>query len=199
MPDHKRDSLDVQDLEAQAAGLVREQAAYVRRLALSILNDPAEADDAAQETLIAACRGLAGFRGQAAVRTWVTRITLNVCRSRLRRRRVRQALQDTLQALHLLSGSRLEPEEMAIQNEADRQLWRVIDALDEKHRLPVILRYVQELSVPEIAGILGVNEGTVHSRLHYARQKLQAQLGPQPGPLKNHSDLSSRSMEEILP
>ncbi len=196
MPDHKRNSLDVQDLEARAAGLVREQAAYVRRLALSILGDPAEADDATQETLIAACRGLASFRGEAALRTWVTRITLNVCRSRLRRHRVRQALQDTLQALHLLSGARPEPEETAIQNEADRQLWQVVEALDEKHRLPVILRYVQELSVPEIAGILGINEGTVHSRLHYARQKLQAQLDPplgQPG----HPDPSSGSLEEI--
>ena len=171
MPDHTHDT------EQAAAELVRTHAAYVRRLALSILNDPAEADDAAQEALIAACRSLSGFRAEAQPRTWLTRITINVCRSRLRRRRVRLALQETLQALHLLSGPHPGPEEAAIQNEVDRQVWQAVDALDEKHRLPVILRYVQELSVPEIAGILGLSEGTVHSRLHYARQKLHVQLG----------------------
>jgi RNA polymerase sigma-70 factor, ECF subfamily len=179
MPDHKRYGFLEQDL--QATQLVGEQAVYVHRLALSILNDPAEADDAAQETLIAACRSLDRFRGEAQPRTWITRIAINVCRSRLRRRKVRQVLDETLQALHLLSGPRPGPEDTAIQSEADWQLWQAVDALDEKHRLPVILRYVQELSVPEIAGILGVSQGTVHSRLHYARRKLQVQLGPSLG------------------
>jgi RNA polymerase sigma-70 factor (ECF subfamily) len=51
-----------------------------------------------------------------------------------------------------------------------------VDSLGDKHRLPIILRYVHELSTPEIAAILGLSEGTVHSRLHYARQRLQASL-----------------------
>jgi RNA polymerase sigma factor (sigma-70 family) len=51
-----------------------------------------------------------------------------------------------------------------------------VDSL-EKHRLPVILRYVHELSVAEIAASLGTNEGTIHSRLHYARKKLLDCLG----------------------
>ena len=79
--------------------------------------------------------------------------------------------------LHL-SQPVASPEEAAAQNEAHRQLWQAVDSLDEKHRLPVILRYVHELTVAEIAASLGTNEGTIHSRLHYARKALLDRLGP---------------------
>jgi RNA polymerase sigma-70 factor (ECF subfamily) len=65
-----------------------------------------------------------------------------------------------------------------IRDETQAQLWAAVDDLDEKHRLPVILFYVHELSVPEISVILGVNSGTVHSRLHYARKQLAARIEP---------------------
>jgi len=152
--------------------LVQEHYAYIRRLALSILNDPDEAEDAAQETFIAAHRAWASFRGQASARTWLTSIAVNACRGRLRKRKVRQGLQNTLIALHLLRSRPASPEQSAIQNEASRLLWQAVDALDEKHRLPLILRYVHELSVPQIAAALRISPGTVHSRLHYARLKL---------------------------
>ena len=64
-----------------------------------------------------------------------------------------------------------------MQREADRQLWQAVDALDDKHRLVVILRYVHELSTAEIAAALDISQGTVHSRLFYARQRLQEWLG----------------------
>jgi RNA polymerase sigma-70 factor (ECF subfamily) len=162
--------------------LVREHYAYIRRLSLTILDDggpdgAAEADDAAQETFITAYRSMAGFRGHASLKTWLTSIAVNACRARLRKRKLRQALYATLRGLHL-SQRMASPEETAARNEADRYLWRVVDSLDEKHRLPVILRYVHELTVPEIAASLGMNEGTVHSRLHYARKALLDRLGP---------------------
>ena len=62
-------------------------------------------------------------------------------------------------------------------NEVDQSIWNAVDGLNEKHRLPVILRYVHELTVPEIAHTLHLSQGTVHSRLHYARKELHAQLG----------------------
>ncbi len=162
--------------------LVREQYAYIRRLALTILDDggpdsAAEADDATQETFITAYRSLAGFRGHSSLKTWLTAIAVNACRARLRKRKLRRALYVTLRGLH--PTQRLaSPEETAAQNEVDLQLWREVDSLDEKHRLPVILRYVHELTIPEIATSLGMNEGTVHSRLHYARKILLDRLGP---------------------
>jgi RNA polymerase sigma-70 factor, ECF subfamily len=157
--------------------LMRAHYPYIQRLAISILDDESEADDAAQETFIAALRSLERFRGEASSRTWLTSIAVNICRGRLRKRKIIQTLQSTLQNLHLLHPTLITPEDNALQNESDQRLWQAVDQLDEKHRLAVILRYVHEMSVPEIATVLDTSQGTIHSRLHYARKKLQAELG----------------------
>jgi RNA polymerase sigma-70 factor (ECF subfamily) len=175
--------------------LVREHYAYIQRLALSILDDPDEAEDAAQETFIAAHRAWSSFRGEAQARTWLTTIAVNACRGRLRKRKVRQALHATLTSLHLLSARPPSPEQAALQSETDRQLWQAVDSLDEKHRLPLILRYVHELSVPQIAAVLNLSQGTVHSRLHYARLKLQHALGG-PDALLGRGDESNEHEKE---
>jgi RNA polymerase sigma-70 factor (ECF subfamily) len=172
---------DTADTSQALESLVREYYAYIRRLALTILDDgraeaAADAEDAAQETFITAHRSLAGFRGRSSLKTWLTSIAVNACRARLRKRRIHQALQSTLHGLQR-SPRLASPEEAALQNEAHRRLWRAVDSLDEKHRLPMILRYVHELSVAEIAESLGTNQGTVHSRLHYARKELLDRLG----------------------
>ena len=176
MTDHPSVQVD-SPIEAEIEYLMRTHYPYIHRLAISILDDECEADDAAQETFIAACRNLDRFRNQASPRTWLTSIAINTCRSRLRKRKIIQTLQSTLQNLHLLRSASTSPEENTLQNEFDRSLWQAVDRLDEKHRLVVILRYVHELSVPEIAAALDTNQGTIHSRLHYARKKLQAELG----------------------
>ena len=163
--------------EIKIESLVKEYFSYIHRLTLSILDDSHEADDAAQDAFIAAHRAVEGFRAEANLKTWLTSIAVNACRSRMRKRKVRQALSAALVAFHLLKNPPSSPEEVAIQSEIDRSIWLAVDALDEKHRTPVILRYVHELNVPEIAEILHLSQGTIHSRLHYARQKLQAQLG----------------------
>lgn len=161
--------------------LVREHYTYIRRLALTILDDGSseggvEADDATQETFITAYRSLSGFRGNASLKTWLTSIAVNACRARLRKRKLRQALHGTLSGLQ--RSQRLpSPEEATVKNEAHHQIWQAVDNLDEKHRLPVILHYVHELTVPEIAASLGINEGTIYSRLHYARKALLDRLG----------------------
>ena len=158
-------------------GLLRGHYAYVLRLANSILEDAQEAEDAAQETFIAANRALSSYRADAQVTTWLTAIAVNVCRGHLRRRKIRLGLQLILGGLQVLAGRPVLPEEAAVQNEADRQLWQAVDSLDEKHRLPIILHYVHDLTAPEIAAALGISQGTVHSRLHYAHQKLSERLG----------------------
>lgn len=157
--------------------VVREHYSYVRRLALTILDDAAEAEDAAQETFIAANRTHSGFRGDSSYRTWLTRITVNHCRGRLRQRRRRQALLRLLGQVKLAAAADTSVESAAAQQAADRHLWQAVDQLDEKHRLPLLLHYVQGLPVPEIAQVLEIPAGTIYSRLFYARQKLQEVLG----------------------
>lgn len=149
----------------------------IRRLAFSILGDVHEAEDAAQETFIAVARSLEGFREDASPKTWLYSIAVNHCRGRLRKVKTRMRLQNLLQALHLQQARPPDPEQAFAQNEADRSIWQAVDHLDEKHRLVVILRYVHDLTTPEIAQVLGISPGTVHSRLHYARQELRACLG----------------------
>jgi RNA polymerase sigma-70 factor (ECF subfamily) len=174
---NRTSQLKATTIEQRIENMVEEYYPYIHRLAFSILDDLAEADDAVQETFVAAHHSLLGFRGDADPKTWLTAIALNTCRGRLRKRKIRLVLMSTLQTLHLLRESTSSPEQSAIQNESDRSIWLAVDALNDKHRIPLILRYVHELKVPEIAEILAISQGTVHSRLHYARQKLGTQLG----------------------
>ncbi|HSO10997.1 MAG TPA: RNA polymerase sigma factor [Anaerolineales bacterium] len=154
--------------------LVQAHQTGVYRLALSILDSPDEADDATQEVFLAALRSLDSFRGDASLKTWLFSITINVCRSRLGRSKSRARLRQILQSL--FRSDQAHPESEAIQHEAESALWRAVRALDEKHRIPITLRYYHDLPVAEIAEMLGVPVGTVHSRLNHARERLRARL-----------------------
>lgn len=177
--------------------LIREHHAYIRRLVLTILDDgsaaaihaEAEADEAAQDTFIAANRAYSGFRGDASVKTWLTRIAVNQCRARLRKRKSRRRMQAAIRTAHGFEAAARSPEESAVESEMYRRLWRAVDSLGEKHRTPVLLRYVHELSVPEIAASLDLPEGTVHSRLHHARLRLRAHLSEE---ISHESPASTR-------
>lgn len=149
----------------------------VYRLALSILDDAAEADEAAQDALLAALRALETYRGEAAFSTWLYTITLNVCRARLRKRQTAERLFRTLKTFFWPIAEKPRwPEENAILQETEADVWRAVNELDEKHRLPIILRYYHDFSTDEIARMLTINEGTVRSRLHTAREQLRVRL-----------------------
>lgn len=154
--------------------LVQTHQKDVHRLALSILDDPDEAEDAVQEVFVSALRSLDSFRGDSSLKTWLFRITINLCRSRVQRGRSRMRLRQILESL--FRADQPHPESEAIRHEADSALWRAVRALDEKHRIPVILRYYHDLPAAEIAEMLGVPVGTVHSRLNHARERLRAWL-----------------------
>jgi len=145
----------------------------VYHLCLSILADPDEAEDIAQETFIAASMKLDDFRGDADIKTWLFSIAINRSRGNLRKRKAQQALKNVLQSVVTFSK---EPEEAALLTEKDEQLWQVVDSFGDKHRIPVILRYVHQMPISDIARILEVKEGTIHSRLFYAHQKIRREL-----------------------
>lgn len=158
--------------------LVQNYQAHVFRIALSILDDPGEAEEAAQDVFIAALDALETYRGDAAFKTWLTSITINMCRRRWRKRQSRERLNQALQSLFRLSGAGpTHPEEIVIRREAKSELWNAVAKLSEKHRLPIILYYEHDMPVAEIAQALGLPVGTVLSRLYTARQKLSRALG----------------------
>jgi RNA polymerase sigma factor (sigma-70 family) len=131
MPNQQASRADSRPIQAVAEpatdidALVAAHYPYVRRLAFSILDDPHEADDAAQDTFIAACRALDSYRGEANPRTWLTAIAVNKCRGRLRKYKMRQALQLALEVLHLVSASsHPSPEKTTLDHEANQRIWR---------------------------------------------------------------------------
>jgi RNA polymerase sigma-70 factor (ECF subfamily) len=146
-------------------------AAY--RLALSILDDPAEADEAAQDALVTALGRLASFRGEAAFTTWLYAITLNLCRARLRRRRSRLRLARILQEVFRLGDQGQHPEVEIQKFEADSALWSAIRSLAEAQREAIVLRYYHDLPIAQIARVAGVSERTVHNRLRAAHDRLR--------------------------
>jgi RNA polymerase sigma-70 factor, ECF subfamily len=149
----------------------------VYRLALSILDDAAEADEAAQDSLLAAVRALGTYRGDCAFSTWLYTITANICRSRLRKRGTQTRLLNTLQSIFRLHApAEPLPEDTTIGNETGSALWQAIAALDEKLRLPVVLRYYHDLTISEIARVLGTSERTIYNRLNTAHAQLKGTL-----------------------
>lgn len=163
--------------EAAIEMFVRQYETSIFRLALSIVGDPADANEITQETFIAALRSLPSYQEKQSFKAWLYTIALNHSRSHLRKRKVLERLRTTLTSIFRIETEKqVSPEELVIQSEKETQIWNSLHQLDERHRTVVVLRYFHELSVAEISEILSVNEGTIHSRLHSAREKLRDTL-----------------------
>jgi RNA polymerase sigma-70 factor (ECF subfamily) len=163
--------------EAALEMFVRQYETSIFRLALSIVGDPAEANEITQETFIAALRSLSSYQEKQSFKAWLYTIALNHSRNHLRKHKVLERLRTTLTGIFRIETEKqVSPEETVIQSEKEAQIWNSLNQLDERHRTVVVLRYFHELSVTEISEILSVNEGTIHSRLHSAREKLRDAL-----------------------
>jgi RNA polymerase sigma-70 factor (ECF subfamily) len=144
--------------------------ARVYRLAATILRDEHDAEDIVQDVFLYVFGHINDFRGEAAITTWLTAITVNRCRDKLRRRKVREAL-----SLDRLREQACDETLSEITERRARRdlLWSLVDLLDDAHRLCVILRYQEGLSCDEVAQVMGLRVGTVYSRLHTARERLR--------------------------
>jgi len=157
--------------------LVRKHEAGVFRLALSVVGDPAEAVEITQETFLAALRALPAYQEKQSFKSWLYTIALNASRSRLRKRKFLEKLKQTATTLFRLEHQKQAlPEEVIMQSEQEAVIWQELNKLDERHRVVVVLRYFQDLPIAEIAEILNIHEGTIHSRLHTARERLRHAL-----------------------
>src|SRR5690242_4611837 len=153
------------------------------RIARAVVRDDAEAEDMLQEAYARAFAAFEGFRGEAGVATWLTRIVLNEAHGRLRRRRPTvelEAVEAAQAGAQVLSfpGSAMsaDPEADAARGQIRRLLEQAVDELPEPFRLVFMLREVEELSVEETAEHLGLNAQTVKTRLHRARKRLRDAL-----------------------
>jgi RNA polymerase sigma-70 factor (ECF subfamily) len=164
--------------------LIRPYERVVYLTAVSILRESAEAEDAAQEAMIKAYRGLASFRGDAKFSTWLTTITLNEARSRLRRAaKVKVESLDNTEPEQdytpfLVADWREIPSETLEREELATHIERAIEGLPPSYREVFLLRDKEEMSIEEIAQVLGVKANLVKVRLFRARMMLQKQLAP---------------------
>ena len=155
--------------------LVRTHQHRIYALALRMLGNAAEAQDVAQEAFLRAHRGLAEFRGEARLSTWLYAIASRLCLNRLAgsERRLTRHGEETLTRL---PDGRPGPDQTLERGEIEEALHRAIGELAEERRIVVILRDVVGLAEEEIAEALELPVGTVRSRLHRARLDLKEKL-----------------------
>lgn len=151
----------------------------VFRLCCSLLRDPDQAADAAQESLLRVWKALPSFDERASLSTWIYTITRNRCLTAIERRREHDSMSDPAieQAAEAASAATASGSGAAEGPQDHLVLLReLVDALPEQFRGTLTLFYYEERSISEVAAMLGQPEGTVKTRLHRARAMLLARV-----------------------
>jgi RNA polymerase sigma-70 factor, ECF subfamily len=152
-------------------------------LTMRYTRNPADAEDATQETFIKAYRGLRHFRGDSAFYTWLFRIASNCARNVLKARR-RDLLKNTIDFAEFRNAARLPtrlrelatPEELALTADIHGTVNSALEGLSEEHRAVITLREIDGLSYQEIASAMSIPVGTVRSRVFRARDFIDHKL-----------------------
>jgi len=152
--------------------LVERYAPQARRVARAVLGDPDEADDAAQDGFLSALVKLGQYDARRPFGPWLMRIVANAATDRRRRRQVRRV--EPLDPGLVGGGPR--PDAEAVRTELGERLRAALAELPPRRRTAVVLFDVEGYSHAEIAGMLGIPEGTVRSEVFHARRRLRALL-----------------------
>ena len=158
--------------------LVTANQAMVYSLAYRMTGNPEDAADLTQEAFLNAWRSLGSFNGQSAFSTWIYRLASNACIDFLRKEKRRSSLSMTLEDEDEdrqadLPDDRWSPQRELERREAQQAVRQGLSALSPEHREVLILRELEGLSYAEIAHALGLEEGTVKSRIARARLSLR--------------------------
>jgi len=193
-----RDESAVSDLDA----VYRSR---IQQLALRYVKNPEDAEEVAQDVLLKVYRKIDAFRGEAALSSWIFRITFNTVMSRLRSQRMVQQHevreQDLLADVEENGGRvRREPadwsslgDEAVMRSQLRTKLASALKDLPEIYRTPVILRDLHGLTTEEASSQLGIKEQTLKSRLHRGRLFLRERLSIFATGLSLHRQMTERS------
>ncbi len=154
------------------AELVRRHQGKVRGLLIRLTSNPTLADDLAQDVFLRAYRGLPGFEGRAQFSTWLYRITYNVFVNHRTRSKVLSALPQGFESSAAAPETELSPGRSDLRSD----LAAAIAQLPERYRAVVTLYYLEDVSYPEMAEVLGLPLGTIKTHLHRAKKLLRQQL-----------------------
>ena len=158
----------------QLGSLILDSERQLYSTAKTILFSDYDCADAIQETIVKAFSNVGTLKNDNYARTWLIRILINECYSLVRKSSKFIPLENL--------ADRQEPESEKTKNYSE--LYTAVNSLKEELRLPVILYYIEDFSVKEIAQILEISEGAVQKRLARARGKLRQELQFFPSPAK---------------
>jgi RNA polymerase sigma-70 factor (ECF subfamily) len=170
----------------------------IYQLAFRYLRNKEDAEEVTQDVLYKVYRKVGAFRGDAALSSWIYRITFNAAMSRLRTARSQRAHAEDRRAAAMEGGLDLTPErpdvadwsdladERVLRRQLRRRALRAILALPAIYRAPVMLRDIQGMSTEEASAMLRVKDQTLKSRLHRGRLILRKQLADFAGGLSLH-------------
>lgn len=165
----------VEMTEAHMELLIQSYGNSLLRLCTLYLRDPYLAEDAVQDTYLKVWKSYQGFQGRSAERTWITRIAINTCKNYLSsswRQHVEPS--DVMEIMEAGLAAQGRDEYEGLSN--TMVLMNEVMKLKDKYRLAILLYYYQELSVPEIARVLGRQESTVYILLKRGRDQLKRSL-----------------------
>ena len=162
---------------------VRQYQRKITRVAYRLLRDMGEADCAAQESFLRAWQNLGEFREGSTFETWLTRICINWCKDRLKRRRLVLYFHQVAVDGGDETGPRdtaphpdPSPERHAMSREIRERLRDAIETLSPRQKTVFTLKHFEQLSIPEIAELTGLDSGTVKSHLFRAAHKIRERL-----------------------
>jgi RNA polymerase sigma-70 factor (ECF subfamily) len=151
----------------------------IYRLGLAITKDPSAAEEIVVDTFARAHRAIERLEPDDSLRPWLYRVAVNLSYNRRPRKGVTFSSLD--EGTEDIAAEGESPSDAAERAERRRVVLECVDALGPKHKVVVVLHYLNGLNLVEIAEIVEVPVGTVKSRLHYALRKLRVQLSAHPG------------------
>jgi len=176
----------------------------IYQLAFRYLRNKEDAEEVTQDVLYKVYRNIGAFRGDAALSSWIYRITFNAAMSRLRTARYRQSQDDDRRLVSVEGQESLKEardvadlsdmaDDRILRSQLRRRVLRAILALPAIYRAPVMLRDIQGMSTEEASAVLHVKDQTLKSRLHRGRLILRKQLADFAGGLTLHRPIYGTS------